>query len=68
MIIQKAVAAYGGDLTNQGVESEGDHGSDGDTLASGPSVEHFGWDDPTERSATGGEEKIVDPRDDDETP
>lgn len=38
----------GGDLADHGVESEGDHDADGDTLGAGAGVEDFGWDDPWE--------------------
>jgi hypothetical protein len=35
-----------GHLADHGVEGEGDHDADGDTLAAGAGVEYFGGDDP----------------------
>ena len=57
-----------GDLTNHCVESEGDHGSDRDSLRSRSRVEYFGRDDPRERATGRGEREVVDPRHDDESP
>ena len=50
-----------GDLANEGVEGEADHGGDRDTFGTGPRVEDLGGDDPREGSAGGGKGEVVEP-------
>lgn len=57
-----------GDLPDQSVEGEGDHGRDRDTFGSGPGVEDLGGDDPGQGAAGRGEGEVVEPGADDEAP
>lgn len=58
-----------GGLTDHGVEGEGDHGGDGDTLGTCSGVEDLGRDDPRQRTTGGREGEVVQPTsDDDEAP
>jgi hypothetical protein len=57
-----------GDLPDQGVESEGDHGRDGDAFRPRPRVEDLGGNDPGEGPAGRGEGEVVEPCADDESP
>ena len=50
-----------GDLADEGVEGEADHGGDRDTFGTGPRVEDLGGDDPREGSAGGGKGEVVEP-------
>lgn len=58
----------GRDLADHRVESKRKHGSNRDTLGTCASVEHFGWDNPGQRTTGCGEGEIVQPSHDDETP
>jgi len=49
------------DLTDHCVEREAGHRGDGNTLTSGPGVEHFGGDDPAERTARTAEAEVIQP-------
>lgn len=57
-----------GDLADDGVEGEGDHGGDGDAFGARARVEDLGRDDPGEGAAGGGEGEVVEPGHDDEAP
>ena len=57
-----------GDLADEGVEGEADHGGDRDTFGAGPRVEDLGGDDPREWPAGGGKGEVVEPGTDDEAP
>ncbi len=57
-----------GDLPDQGVKSEGDHGRDGDAFSTRPRVEDLGGNDPGEGPAGRGEGEVVEPCADDESP
>lgn len=56
------------DLSNHRVESERSHRGNRDTLGTRASVEHFGWDDPRQRTTGCREGEIVQPSHDDEAP
>ncbi len=51
----------GCNLSDHRVEGKGHHSSNGDTLGSGAGIKDFGGNDPTERTAGGGEGEIIAP-------
>lgn len=57
-----------GGLANHGVEGEGDHTGDGDTLGSGLGVEDLSGDNPGQRAAGGAEGEVVQPGHSDKAP
>lgn len=50
-----------GYLADERVEGEGHHGGDRYTFGASTSIEHFGRDDPGERTACAGEGEVVEP-------
>ena len=58
----------GRDLPDHGVEGEGGHGRDADTLGACAGVEDLGGDDPGEGAAGGAKREVVEPGHDDKAP
>lgn len=54
--------------TDHGVEGEGNHDTDGDTLRSRACIEDLRWDDPRKRSTSSREADIVEPGDGNKAP